>query len=181
MAPKPPSSEKDLPRFKNTSGVFYTQSLFFETSNPPRPDCVYTLKRYDHNGYPSIRRLYLEEEDPTGYLFAEKHLGGWDHLQKLMELPWFTDHFSQWEKELELKLKAKALARLLKESESKGSRNYVEVNKFLLNRGWRDPGEKKARGAPTKAEIKQAAITIANHDQTVSSELLRVMETGSVN
>lgn len=162
-------------KFKNNSGTFYTQAMFFETSMPPREACVYTLKRDDHNGYPSIRRLFLECMDPVGYLFAETHLGGWDHLQKLLELDWFREHWDAWQIELETKIRAQALQKLLEGSNDKASKNHADLNKFLLSRGWVTPNEKK-RGAPTKAEIRQAAIHLADEHETVLSELARVTE-----
>lgn len=167
--------------FKNASGAYYTQGMFYEMSIPPRPNCIYTLKKQDYEGFPSLYKLFMETGDLTGWAFADRHLGGWDHLQKLLELPWFLNHYDSWMKELEVKIRAQALNNLLDVSKDSSSRNYTEVNKFLLNKGWKAPEDRKPKGAPTKAEIRRAATEVAEHTETVASEALRVLESVSIN
>lgn len=166
--------------FKNSQGTFFTKTLFFETNVGDKDKIVYTLKNEDHNGYPSLKKLLFDTEDLTGYTLAVNHLGGWDHLLKLLELDWFKVYWDSWISELEVKIRAEALLRLNKESKNKDSRAYVELNKFMLNKGWILPEDRKPqkkRGAPTKAEIIGAAITIAQEDETLASDLRRVTQT----
>lgn len=163
--------------FKNDSGTWYTKALFYETTLADKSTVVFTLKDEDHMGYPSLYRLYMECDDPTGYLCAITHLGGWEHWLKLKECDWFKEKLDRWNEELEVKLRAYALMRLVKEASNVGSKNYTEINKMLLNRGWiLDEGGKRKRGAPSKQEIKDAANDIAVRNKTLNEDYLRVVK-----
>jgi len=162
--------------FKNDSGTWYTKALFYETTLADKSTVVFTLKDDDHMGFPSLYRLYMECADPTGYMCATTHLGGWEHWLKLKECDWFREKLERWNEELEVMLRANALARLVKESKNSGSKNYVEINKLLLNRGWvlSDEGKRK-RGAPTKQDIKDAAMDIATRNKDLDEDFLRIV------
>jgi len=165
--------------FKNDSGTFYTKSLFFETNVGDRDCVIYTLKNEDYKGYKSLKRLYFETRDITGYTLANKYLGGWDHFLKLREIDWFNSYWDKWEKEFEVMLRAESLVRLLDESKNKDSKNYVDLNKFMLQKGWVPPEDRKPvkkRGAPSKAEVMEAATLIAIEDETLASDLRRVVK-----
>ena len=93
---------------------------------------MYTLKDFDHNGYPSLYRLYMEIEDPTEFLFARKYLRGWEHWQMLCECTWFQPIVTRWRLELELSIKAKALSRLKQMADEEG-KERLQANKALLD------------------------------------------------
>ena len=138
-------------KFKNDSGAWLLKALFFETTLADKSQVVYTLKDEDHEGYPSLYKLYLDTGDITEYEFASLHLGGWDHWCRLQKCSWFTPYLERWREELRLKLKAKALRGVISEAQS-SSRNAFAANKFLVQEGWKEP-EKSKRGRPSKAEI----------------------------
>lgn len=135
-------------RLVDTMGRPLTQSLFLEIGYSDF--AVYTLKEYDHeyNGktYPSLKKLYLKEEDPTEYVFAEKHLLGWQHWKRLCENKLIRKHVDEWREELELKIRSQAIKDMMNLCASENG-NFSAA-KFLADRGW----EKRAAGRPSKAE-----------------------------
>ena len=139
--------------FKDAMGRWRTQSLFIETSYSKdyltegyTP--LFSLKDYDHQGKPSLKRLYLETADPTEYRFAVSHLGGWAHWLTLCELKWFQPYVDEWRMELEVKLRSDALIRVIEDSHS-DSRSSTQSAKYLADGGYK---EKAKRGRPTKQD-----------------------------
>lgn len=151
-------------KFTNAKGVFLTKSLFVDFSyNGNTDQCLYTLRSYDDpRGYPSLKRLYLESNDPTEYEFATKYFAGWDHWQLLLKTSFISSEIDSWRKELELKLRASALKEIINTADPlSGARNYYEANKFLVTGGWLNNEEKKEaakRGRPSKNDIRQKAV-----------------------
>lgn len=141
----------DYRKYKTPQGVFILRGLFYEETLSDKATVLYTLKDQDHEGYPSLRRLYLEAGDMTEYFFAIKYLSGWAHWERLLECEWFQPYIERWRKELELTVRAKALIRiqLLSERESKESFN---ANKYLLSGIW-----KKEPSKVTRDEVKEQA------------------------
>ncbi len=141
-------------KFKDIMGRPLTQSLFLEVGY----ECdkaVYTLKDedYEYKGvvYPSLKRLYLEYEDPVEYDFANEYLLGWNHWQRLKNNKTLQPHFTEWEYELELKLRSQGIRDILDMS-ANGS---FQASKFIADRGW----EKRGAGRPSKEDkIKEDSI-----------------------
>ena len=145
----------DKSLFKDTNGNPMTQSLFLELGYGDY--AVYTLKDqdYEYKGklYPSLKRLYLEEEDPTEYIFAERHLLGYQHWKRICANKVLSRYIEPWREELEIKLRAMAVRALRDMSQSENG-NF-QASKFLADRGW----DKNAVGRPSKRELeKRAAI-----------------------
>lgn len=145
--------------FKNDTGGWIIKPLFFEYDNAEHLFSSYTLKEQDHtfNGvtYPSLRRLYVETEDPTEYLFSVTYLGGLTHWKRICQAPWFKDHLKEWREELELKLRAQALLRIKTKAVSQG-KDSLQADKLLLSGGWKTE-EEKTRGRPSKQKILEEA------------------------
>ncbi len=172
-------------RFKNAQGVYFTKALFYETSvDPAKANVVYTLKQEDHPmGYPSLRRLYLETEDPTEYTFAQNHLGGWDHWKKFKDTDWFKEFLQEWREELELRLKSKAYKAIMGEADSELSKNRLAANKFIIETVRRvqqnkDLGEKteNPRGRPSASDISAGAIRLAQEQLEVEKDAERILQ-----
>lgn len=149
----------DRSKFKNASGTHLLKPIFYELDDAGRPNAQYSLKTYDASFegvlYPSLRRLYVELEDPTEYLFAETYLDGWDHWKKLSSASFFQDYLKEWREELEIRLKAKALLRIKLKAEG-NSKDALSADKILLSGGWK-PSEGNSVGRPTKEKIKAEA------------------------
>lgn len=158
--------------FRASNGARYLEGLFYEKARTEnKSSCVYTLKDQDHLGFPSLYRLYMECEDLTEWEFAQAHLDGWEHWQMLCACKWFAPLVERWRKELELKIRARAL-RAVKE-EALDGRNAYYANKLLLEAGWKDK-EEKARGRPSKEEIKKEAEKQAEVDKRLQEDMERV-------
>lgn len=138
----------DKSKLVDTMGRPLTQSLFLEIGYSDF--AVYTLKEFDYEykgkKYPSLKRLFLQEEDPTEYSFAEKHLLGWQHWKRLCDNKTIAAHIEEWREELELKVRSQAVRDMMNLCASE--QGNFSAAKFLADRGW----EKRAAGRPSKAE-----------------------------
>src|SRR5690625_4311210 len=103
--------KKDVSKFLDVNGQPLTQSLFLEIGYSTKY-AIYTLKDYDHEYkgkiYPSIKHLYLDEEDPTEYVFANKYFMSWSHWKRVRENKVLQLHINEWREELEIRLRSMA-------------------------------------------------------------------------
>jgi hypothetical protein len=136
-------------KFKNSIGRRLLQALFFETTLADKSQVLFTLKEQDHEGYPSLYRLYMEASDPTEYQFAVSNLDGWSHWTELCAAKWFQPYVEAWRAELAVKLDSEAQARIRAIAEDKGNPNYYYANKHLLELN-RKPADAKKRGRPNR-------------------------------
>lgn len=124
---------------------------------------VYTLsehdKVYDGKDFPSLKRLYLEHEDPTEYDFATTYLNSWKQWKKLCGNGEFKKHVEEWREELEVKLRSQAIRDIIDMTANEAS---FSAAKWLADRGW----EKRGAGRPTKQEQEKRY----NQDRKLSDE-----------
>ena len=161
------------PQFKNHQGVRYLKGLFFEETLADKSTVIYTLKDRDHEGFPSLYRLYMETNDPTEWRFAMKYLDGWDHWERLCESPWFKPYIERWRRELQLRVASESLARIMAESKT-NSRDSFTANRYLLERGW-EPKDSKKAGRPSKDSIRAEAKRMASETTQVSDDFQRLI------
>jgi hypothetical protein len=149
--------------------------LFYEKVGADKTGVLYTLKDRDHEGYPSLYRLYMEMEDPLEHRFANTYLESWEHWVMLNECTWFKPFIERWRSELELKIKTKALLNIRLEAEA-GTSNSYQANKFLLSGGWREKEDtpKGRRGRPSKSEILKAADELARDSSSILEDAKRL-------
>lgn len=156
-------------QFLDTSGRPLTQMLFLETVYSP--SAIYTLKDVDHEYkgiiYPSIKRLYLEMEDPVEYEFANKYFLGWNHWQRICENKVITPHVYSWRYELELKLRSRAVSQFKKQAEKGG----VQAIKWLAEKGW----DVKIAGRPSKADIEKENKIMQNINNDFAEDFRRLV------
>lgn len=138
-------------KLKDTMGRPLTQGLFIDFNYDDKY-AVYTLdeedKKYKGVVYPSLKKLYLECEDPTEYQFAKKHLLGWRHWKRLKENKALSKHFDEWGEELEIYLRSQGMRSIIDMSED----NY-QAAKFLAEKGW----DKRGAGRPAKGDADREA------------------------
>lgn len=138
----------DKTRLKDSQGRPLTQGLFLEVAYDTKY-AVYTKKdedfEYEGVVYPSLKRLYLEMEDPIEYDFANKYLLNWQQWQRICNNKLFKKEIDSWREELELKIRAGALKGL---ADAAYSKDNVQAFKYLLEKGW----EKRGAGRPTKKQ-----------------------------
>ena len=150
------------------------RGLFFETQGEDKSSVIYTLKDVDHEGFPSMYRLFMEIDDPTEWEVAQKLVDGWEHWEMLCNCSWFKPYIERWRKELELRYKSKALQKIRTEAKA-GGRDAFQANKYLLEKAWEPKESDKAkRGRPTKDDIKKAADELAKADNRLSTDWERI-------
>lgn len=168
-----------MSKFKNSKNVYLTKALFFEhVFNEEDMDKVlYTLQEEDRyeNGkhYPSVYRLFLSCDDPTGYKFANEYLGSWYHYEVLMKTPWFKLVIDRALLELEVKTRSRALTNIVKEAGDKNSKSQFQANKYLLEKGWVD--KNSSVGRPTKEKIKEEADKLFKDQDEVNEAFERLV------
>lgn len=148
----------------------YTQALFLELGY--QKEAIYTLKEVDHEYedkiYPSIKRLYLEMNDPTEYNFATTYFIGWSHWMRICENKAIRKHIDEWREELEIKLRAKAVEQVMLEA-SKGS---FQASKWLADRGWSNRGA----GRPSKLEQEKHKKIQETIDNEYGADVVRMFK-----
>lgn len=164
--------------FKNANGVYLTRQLFLENQLPDGPKPVYTLKGYDHQYrgqlYPSLRRLFVESDDPTEYSFAITHLDGWEHWKAICSQTWFAPYLADWREELEIKIKSRALQKIQTAANS-ATKDSLQANKVLLAGGWLEKPSASV-GRPTKEKIKREAEKLFDEKNVFDDDFKRVMQ-----
>lgn len=161
----------DKSKFLDTGGRPLTQAMFLEI-NYDTQYSIYTLKDFDfeYEGkvYPSLKRLYLEMEDPVEYDFVTKHLLNWKQWQRLGNNKVLKPYIAEWREELELKLRSRAVRDMQNMCSSENG-NF-QATKFLADRGW----DKRAAGRPSKQE-EEKRLAIAEHiDNEFSGDVIRM-------
>jgi hypothetical protein len=142
----------DKSLLKDSIGRYMTGALVREQYQPNHVKFkpIFTIKDYDHDGLISMKRVYMEEADPTEYRPAMKLFGDWGHWQKFLTLEWFKPIVESWREELEIKLRSDAIKGIVSMSKQENPTG-LNAMKFLANKEY-VPDEKK-RGRPSKKEI----------------------------
>jgi hypothetical protein len=161
----------DKKRLKDDMSRPLTQSLFLEIGYH-EDRAIYTLKDEDHeykgNMYISLKRLFLEMEDPTEYEFANTYLLGWQHWQRLNANKALAKHFEEWREELELSLRSQGIRAIIDQSaDDKG----FQAAKWLADRGW----DKRAAGRPSKNEKLKEERMQAKLDDEFAGDVVRLL------
>lgn len=159
-------------KFK-VNNIRLLKAMFFEQAyGPDKSTVIYTLKDQDHQGYPSLYRLYMETNDPTEWKFATTYLDSWEHWEMLCQCTWFKPYLNRWRKELELRMKSHALARIMAEAKTTSKESFT-ANKYILEKGW-EPKLMNTKGRPSKEQIAQAANDIAISNKQLEEDFERI-------
>lgn len=159
-------------KLKDSQGRPLTQGIFLEIGYN-YDTAVYTLKDEDHKAegkvYPSLKRLYLEHEDPTEYDFACQHLLGWGQWKRLLANKNIRKHIDEWREELELKLRSQAVQDIIQMSaDEKG----FQAARWLADKGW----EKKSAGRPKKDTSEHDAKMEERLNDEFSADIKRLAD-----
>ena len=172
---RPRGEAIDLPPYKDVMGRWRTDSLFVETIDAlGRDDSgeqrfqkytpMFTLRehdlkltpsspwfeRYSDKMVPSLRRLYLEYNDPTEYAFASEIFRSTYHWKHLCGLKWFKAHVEEWRRTLGEKLRGIGVQKLVELSTGLDPKFALQAAKWLAEGHFEDKGGK---GRPSKAEV----------------------------
>lgn len=158
--------------FKNKSGKWLTKSLFFDLTPKARPYAVYTFKDEDHvdsrgGTYSSLKKLFLESDDPTEYKFATEHLGGWQHWKEMQTVPEINSHIEAWREERDVKLRSIGIRKLIDLAEKDGS---YQAAKFLADKGW----DVSTKGRPSKEAVKREVKAQAKLKAVINNDINRI-------
>lgn len=159
----------DKTKLKDKMGRPITQSLFLEVNYSDF--AVYTFKDedYEYEGkiYPSIKRLYLEHEDPHEYDFACTYFLGWNHWLRLCENKIIRKEVDSWREELEIKLRSQAVKGLI--DLAVVSESFQSL-KYLSEAGWKE----KRAGRPSKAEKERQNKVNKRVEEEFSADIVRL-------
>jgi len=166
-------------RDDNPNAGYSTAALFYELSHTTRHRSgirpPFTTRERDYtnqNGdkFISARRIFMEFNDPTGYMFALEVLGSWKHFQMLEAGKVTGPLIEEWKEELDAKLHAEEIQHLRVQAAGEGSTAY-NAAKFLASKEYKGKAEK---GRPKKADIEKAAKTEVIKLKTVDNDLARL-------
>jgi len=157
---------------KTDKGVRLTYALFFELATTADAEPSFTTKQYDYamNGkfYPSLRRIYMECEDPTEHVFVETVFDGdWGHWEKILKNDVIRTalEYDKWPGELRQRLRSKGMQAMIKAAKT-GNANAA---RWLAEGGW-----ETKRGRPTDAERKRKLREDAELAKEFQSDLERI-------
>lgn len=164
----------DINRLRSDKNAPYVSGLFYELARQSQftkvlkegkgnfptftLDTEFDILYHANNSNPehyywSLRRLYLESEDPNEYDFAKSVFGSWDHWLKIQENKEILQRINKWREELQYKLTSIGCRSLL----SKANDGDVNASKFIATKKWNDVYERVRTKAPSDEfdEIKQ--------------------------
>jgi hypothetical protein len=163
-------------KFKNDSGKFLLRGMFYERVGADKTGVLYSLKDQDHQGFPSLKRLYLETGDLTEYEFVKNYMASVEHWDDLCACIWFEPLIKEWRRELFLRIQSEALKNIIAESKRDGA-TKLQANKYLLERGWEPKtATVNKRGRPSKAAIQEAAEDLFTDEKRLQDDYERLMK-----
>lgn len=145
------------PPYKDKMGRWRTQSLFVEVLEQlgRTPDETPPFSLRGREGFIDAKQTFLNERDPTGYKWATRYLGSYDHLKRLMTSAWFQDIYNDWLSELHILMQSEAIDRIREIAETGQPTQALAASKYIAERGWESKTAPK-RGRPSKDEVKGA-------------------------
>tara|TARA_R110000824_G_scaffold344886_1_gene531533 strand:+ start:775 stop:1263 length:489 start_codon:yes stop_codon:yes gene_type:complete len=159
----------DKSRLRDDRGRPLTQALFLEMGYTDYS--VFTLKEedYEYKGktYPSLKKLFVEFEDPTEYQFATTYLLGWQQWKKIVANQGLAKHINEWREELELRLVSQGIKDMIDQSADGGS---FQASKYLADKGW----DKRAAGRPSKKEQQKVQRISEKVSEEFGADILRL-------
>ena len=155
---------------KDVQGRYRTQSLFKEFYLKDI-DPLWTLKDEDTQGnLPSLKKLYMDLEDPTEYQFALEAFGSWQHWIKIKSSAAIKTFIEDWAIELEVALRSKGIR--LVAQEALNGKSKFNAAKFLAEGQWRKTDHK--RGRPSKEEVVRELKIAAKLDSEIGEDAARL-------
>lgn len=158
------------PPYKGDNNTWFTRSLFYDfvvdTPIDQRQDFKPPFTLYDRKpGFICARDAFVELNDPTGYKFAMKYLGDYEHWKTLMKAKWFQEAYDVWMNELKMKIRSESLDVITKIRDEGQPAQALVAGKYLASFEW----EKSGRGRPSREELtgelkRQAKILSAEEE-----------------
>jgi len=151
-----------------------TAALFLETRTNDSYPPLYTFESEDkeHPEYGkliSIRKIYLEANDPTEYSVAMAIVDSWDHWQRICASKKVGPYIKQLRDELEVKMRSQAIHEMAKIS-TQGVKG-LSAARWLAEGSW-----KGKRGRPKKAEVERQMKIDAKIQSEVDEDFSRIQD-----
>lgn len=172
-----------MSKFRNEQNQLLTRGLFVEQTLVDNQDrCLYSLSRVEKTRggktFPSLYKLYMDENDILEHDFATKYFEGWEHWQMICNSWWMKPLIAKWREELEVRKVSDALKIIEAEAIANTKYSYGAAV-YLSKKGWKDKPvekvEKKASvGRPSKIKIAEEAARIAMEEHDVDEDLKRL-------
>jgi len=162
-------TESDL---KGGAGAYITQSLFYETRDAqftPLMTLTEEDKIFEGKVLPSLRKIYMEESDPTEYNVAMRVFGSWRLWTKLCGNKKVMQYIQSYRDELEVKLRSEAVKALMETATQDGAKG-TSAAKYIAEKGW----DKRKAGAPSKAEVKGQMNVLTGIDKEIQDDFERL-------
>lgn len=167
----------DAPPYKDAMGRWRTVSLFFETFEDEWFDTdkdgvrkidkytpIFTLRefdlqlnesspfyeRYEDRKIPSLRRLYLEANDPTESRFALEVIKSTFHWKHLCGVEWFKPYLDEWRITLAEKLRAVGIDAIVRIAEGSDPKLGLQAGKWLADGGHT---QRRGKGRPSERAV----------------------------
>ena len=151
------------PPYKHSRNGWYTAPLFREQWGTVPDDKKNIWPKFrlygsvqNEEDLISCEDTFVEIGDPTGYMWAEKYLGTYDHFRYLMDkCSWFREAYSTWLDTLKTKLIAESIYKIREIATSESPQALVAA-KYLAGIEWenKNKGDGSKRGRPSKEEVK---------------------------
>lgn len=162
----------------DSQGRYLTQSLFYEHVYSTGDEVQFSLSdkpiHIEKGGKTiySLKKLFLDMEDPHEWTFSDTYLLGWSHWQKMNNNKILRAHFDAWREELSIKMRSKALQQILDLADD-GNMNAA---KFVAKKEW----EQRGAGRPSKQEIQKKIAEDANIESTFKRDQDRLSKAHGV-
>lgn len=156
-----------------TTEVPMTNQLFYENYKD-NGKAIFTLKDRDFADptgkiYFSLKKLFLESDDPTEYTFAITVFGSWKLWNKVKSCKLMRDLIPEWKEELEIKMKSQAQLKIVEISNSK-SPNAMQAAKYVDQEIFK----RHRRGRPSKEEVQSELKKEAKVSAQVKEDMERL-------
>ena len=161
----------DKTKMIDSKGAARTASLFWEIKHD-KESALFTMADHDKTTQAglkliSLKKLYLEEEDPLEYTFVDKYLLSWAQWQKIANNNLLKPHVEKWREELSLKLRSAAVKTII---DQMASENPLQAAKYIAEKGW----NKQEVGRPNKKETAKAASEHARMTSEFNEDISRL-------
>jgi len=136
--------------YKSSNGKLRTNSLFIEL-NKTKSLAIFSISDEDVTknsiDYPSLRKIYLNYNDPTEYEFAIEVFGSWKQWETILGNAQLMTYIQDWRDEAEIKYRSIALKALVATATQDGAKGTTAA-KYIAEKGW----IKRKAGAPSREE-----------------------------
>jgi len=159
-------------QLKDSNNAPLTQSLFVETNGTSK-DPIMTLgdndlKMGDKTIY-SLKKIYMEEQDPEEYKVAMRIFGSWAHWKRLLDNKKIMKYIRMYREELDVSIRSNAVRSLIASATQEGVKG-ISAAKYIAEKGWK----KRKAGAPSREEVKHELKVQTDMDSELEEDMKRL-------